>query len=96
MVQKILAANAGSSKICIYDARPKRNAIANMAPPVGGGFEDAGDYEDMELEFLEIHNIHVMRESLRKIKELCFPNVDDKKLLTNIENTQVCRETYTI
>ena len=88
MVQKILAANAGSNRIWIYDARPKRNAMANVL--VGGGFEDVDDYEDMDLGFLEIHNIHVMRESLRKVKELCFPNVDDKKLLANIENTQVC------
>lgn len=29
--------------------------------------------------FLDIHNIHVMRESLRKLKDICFPAMDDDK-----------------
>jgi len=86
MVGKIMAANAASHRISIFDARPKRNAQANIIG--GGGYEDQDHYEDMDFEFLEIHNIHVMRESLRKVKELCFPTVDDKKLFANIDNTQ--------
>ena len=31
-----------------------------------------------------------MRESLRKVKEVCFPVIDDQKWLSNIDNTQVC------
>ena len=82
-----MAANAASHRISIFDARPKRNAQANIIG--GGGYEDQDHYEDTDFEFLEIHNIHVMRESLRKVKELCFPTVDDKKLFANIDNTQV-------
>lgn len=33
----------------------------------------------MEVTFLDIHNIHVMRESLRKLKDICFPAMDDDK-----------------
>ena len=54
-------------RIYIYDARPKANAVANMAK--GGGYESEDNYKDASAEFvfLDIHNIHVMRESLRKV-----------------------------
>jgi hypothetical protein len=42
------------------------NAVANKAK--GGGYESEDVYQNMELIFLDIHNIHVMRESLRKLK----------------------------
>lgn len=42
------------------------NAIANKAK--GGGYEPEDAYQNAELIFLDIHNIHVMRESLRKLK----------------------------
>ena len=86
MVQRIMDANANSNRICIFDARPKGNAIANIVK--GGGYEDVAFYEDLDFEFLDIHNIHVMRESLRKVKVVCFPTIDDKKFLSNIDNTE--------
>lgn len=46
------------------------NAIANKAK--GGGYEPEDAYQNAELIFLDIHNIHVMRESLRKLKGLFF------------------------
>ena len=42
------------------------NAVANKAK--GGGYESEDAYQNAEVQFLDIHNIHVMRESLRKIK----------------------------
>ena len=41
--------------------------MANMAK--GGGYESEDNYKDASAEFvfLDIHNIHVMRESLRKV-----------------------------
>lgn len=42
------------------DARPKINAVANQAK--GGGYEDIEHYQNTELVFLDIANIHVMRE----------------------------------
>ena len=56
----------------------------------GGGYETENNYENVDLFFLDIHNIHVMRESLRKVKEVCFPVIDDQKWLSNVDNTQVC------
>ena len=70
MVQTILDANAQSHRIYIYDARPKVNAVANMAK--GGGYESEDIYQNSEFVFLDIHNIHVMRESLRKVLQVLF------------------------
>ena len=42
------------------DARPKINAVANQAK--GGGYEDIEHYQNTELVFLDIANIHVMRD----------------------------------
>lgn len=50
-------------------------------------YESEDAYQNAELVFLDIHNIHVMRESLRKLKELCFPNIDETKWLSGIEQT---------
>lgn len=36
----------------------------------GGGFEDPDAYQNCDIVFLDIHNIHVMRESQRKLKVL--------------------------
>jgi len=85
MISLILDANAQSHRIYIYDARPKVNAVANMAK--GGGYENEDTYTHAEFVFLDIHNIHVMRESLRKVKEMCFPVIDDSKWLSNLEAT---------
>ncbi|XP_039287776.1 myotubularin-related protein 2 [Nilaparvata lugens] len=65
-IQLIMDANAQSHKLYIMDARPSANAIANKAK--GGGYESEDAYQNAELVFLDIHNIHVMRESLRKLK----------------------------
>lgn len=78
-------ANAQSHKMFILDARPSANAIANKAR--GGGYESEDAYQHAELVFLDIHNIHVMRESLRKLKELCFPNIDEARWFSGLEST---------
>lgn len=84
-IQMILDSNAQSHKLYIMDARPNVNAVANKAK--GGGYESEDAYQNAELVFLDIHNIHVMRESLRKLKEICFPSIDDNHWLSNIEST---------
>lgn len=86
-IQTIMDTNAQSHKIHIMDARPKVNAMANIVN--GGGYENVDNfYENAELEFLDIHNIHVMRESLRKVKEMCFPVIDEMRWQSNIEDSQ--------
>ncbi|XP_046985481.1 myotubularin-related protein 2 isoform X1 [Schistocerca americana] len=84
-IQLIMDANAQSHKLFIMDARPSANAIANKAK--GGGYESEDAYQNAELVFLDIHNIHVMRESLRKLKELCFPTIEESRWLSGVEST---------
>lgn len=85
-LQMIMDANAQSHKFYIVDARPQVNAVANKAK--GGGYESEDNYQNAELIFVDIHNIHVMRESLRKLKEICYHHpLDEVHWLSNIEST---------
>jgi len=85
-IQAILQASPQWHKLFIMDARPRINAVANQAK--GGGYEDSDSYPNTELVFLDIQNIHVMRESLRKLKDMCFPNIDDAHFLSNLESSR--------
>ncbi|CAF2432659.1 unnamed protein product [Rotaria sp. Silwood2] len=70
------------SKLFIIDARPKVNALANKAN--GGGYED---YSDCDLEFQNIQNIHVMRESLNKLHSTIRQgSQEDKAWLNDLGN----------
>ncbi|XP_014249067.1 myotubularin-related protein 2 [Cimex lectularius] len=84
-IQLIMDANAQSHKLFICDARPSTNAIANKAK--GGGYEPEESYPNTDVFFFDVHNIHVMRESLRKLKELCFPNIEESKWFSGLEST---------
>ena len=63
-------ANDQASGIAMMDARPWANAQANKGR--GGGFEKVSNYEDSDttLLFLNIDNIHVMRDSANQMCEL--------------------------
>ncbi|XP_068107122.1 myotubularin isoform X2 [Hyperolius riggenbachi] len=74
-----------TSKLTIYDARPSVNAVANKA--TGGGYESDDTYPFAELVFLDIHNIHVMRESLKKLKDIVYPQVEESHWLSSLEST---------
>lgn len=50
----------------IYDARPYLNAVANKVN--GKGYEDSSFYKNTEIKFLEIPNIHKVRDAYKKIK----------------------------
>lgn len=67
-----LNSNNSLDKLFIVDARPLVNAVANRG--AGGGYENEDNYEKCEILFLNIQNIHVMRESLRKIHEMAMHN----------------------
>lgn len=53
----------------------------------GGGYESEDAYQNAELVFLDIHNIHVMRESLRKLREVVYPSIEEAHWLSNLEST---------
>lgn len=62
-------------------------SICCLSQAKGGGYESESAYPNAELVFLEIHNIHVMRESLRKLKEIVYPSIDEARWLSNVDGT---------
>uniref|UniRef100_A0A673M8C5 phosphatidylinositol-3,5-bisphosphate 3-phosphatase n=1 Tax=Sinocyclocheilus rhinocerous TaxID=307959 RepID=A0A673M8C5_9TELE len=84
-LQTILDANAQSHKLCIFDARQSTVADTNKAKD--GGYENESFYINVELNFLEIPNIHVMRESLRKLKEVVYPAIDQQRWFSSVDST---------
>ncbi|XP_048022477.1 myotubularin-related protein 1b isoform X1 [Megalobrama amblycephala] len=84
-LQTILDANAQSHKLCIFDARQSTVADTNKAKD--GGYENESFYINVELNFLEIPNIHVMRESLRKLKEVVYPAIDQQHWFSSVDST---------
>ncbi|XP_026871374.2 myotubularin-related protein 1a isoform X4 [Electrophorus electricus] len=85
-LQTIMDANAQSHKLAIFDARQLSVADTNKAKD--GGYENENFYPNVELNFLDIPNIHVMRESLRKLKEVVYPTIDEPHWHSGIDATR--------
>nr|XP_033800110.1 myotubularin-related protein 7 isoform X1 [Geotrypetes seraphini] len=78
ILQAIRKANPGSDFLYVVDTRPKLNAMANRA--AGKGYENEDNYSNIKFQFIGIENIHVMRNSLQKMLEVCelrSPSVGD-------------------
>lgn len=60
-----------------------------LLPPQAkdGGYESESFYTNVDLNFLEIPNIHVMRESLRKLKDVVYPTIDEAHWHSAIDQT---------
>ena len=57
------------SKLLIYDARAYLSAMANKMNK--GGFENCADhYTNCKIEFLDIDNIHGVRDALTKVYDI--------------------------
>nr|XP_020450588.1 myotubularin-related protein 2-like isoform X1 [Monopterus albus] len=85
LLQIIMDANAQSHKLTVFDARQGSVAVTNKAKD--GGYESETFYPNVELNFLEIPNIHVMRESLRKMKDVVYPTIDEDHWHSSIDQT---------
>ena len=59
-----------SKNLFIYDCRPKLNAMANRLN--GGGYENMDHYDNVDLTFCEIDNIHKARSALNSLYSLCL------------------------
>lgn len=68
----LIKTNSNQKSLVIMDARPRTNAIANRTR--NGGYEKEDAYKSTIINFLNIHNIHVMRDSLSKLKEAILSN----------------------
>ncbi|XP_078601978.1 phosphatidylinositol-3,5-bisphosphate 3-phosphatase MTMR6-like isoform X1 [Branchiostoma floridae x Branchiostoma japonicum] len=86
MLQAIMRANPNCNFMYVVDTRPKINAMVNKA--AGKGYESTDFYSNIRFQFLGIENIHVMRNSLDKLIEVCDlknPSVGD--FLSGLENS---------
>ncbi|TTE96761.1 Myotubularin-related protein 1 [Bagarius yarrelli] len=52
-----------------------------------GGYENESFYSNVELNFLEIPNMHVIRESLRKLKEVVYPAINEQRWFSSVDAT---------
>jgi myotubularin-related protein 1/2 len=61
--------NLDNHNIYIADARPKLNAMGNKL--TGAGYEMVEFYPNTEIEFMNIQNIHSMRDAYQKMSKAC-------------------------
>ncbi|XP_072426190.1 myotubularin-related protein 7b isoform X1 [Chiloscyllium punctatum] len=86
MLQAIRKSNPGRDFLYVVDTRPKLNAMANRA--AGKGYENEDNYSNIKFHFIGIENIHVMRNSLQKLLDVCelrSPSMSD--FLWGLENS---------
>lgn len=70
-----------SKQLCVVDCRPIANAKANHLRK--GGYEDISNYTGCSMKFLDIGNIHVVRESFMKLHNLCQYENSHSKIYLN-------------
>lgn len=56
----------------VFDARPFQNAVGNKLKKGGGGFENEKNYNNCKIHFLNIDNIHCVRDSYKNINKACY------------------------
>lgn len=86
LVNAIKLSSPNTSTLMVYDARPKVNAIANQAK--GAGYEDVYNaYVDCEVRFLNIDNMHAVRNSYNLLRDLCSTHFSYRKSNNNLSTT---------
>lgn len=85
MITAIRKANPSGqyNKLYIVDTRPKVNAMVNKAG--GKGYEDVKFYTDVLYNSFPIQNIHVMRESINKVRDTVESAISSSSFLQGIE-----------
>lgn len=73
------------SEFYIVDCRKPIAATANSA--LGKGVEDAKNYENTKVVFINIENIHVMRASFKSLQDALCDNTDDMKFNSKVEES---------
>eukprot|EP00606_Chrysophyceae_sp_TOSAG23-5_P000257 GSChrysophyteH2.ASY1.ANO1.352.1 assembled CDS len=74
-VRASVKASARKRPYIILDCRPQLNARANQAN--GKGFEQEHRYENISVQWMDIDNIHVVRQSLHSLEEQCAKRSGD-------------------
>ncbi|KNC49072.1 myotubularin [Thecamonas trahens ATCC 50062] len=91
LLNAIKAANPASGTLHILDARPRANALGNSVK--GAGYERVANYDSVDLAYMDIGNIHVVRSSMGKLRDLVAePSSSDpaaqSKWLSTLESTR--------
>ncbi|ETI38211.1 hypothetical protein, variant [Phytophthora nicotianae P10297] len=87
LVAAIAASSLLQDQLQIIDCRPMSSALANRAK--GYGVESSVNYKNCTISYMEIPNIHSMRESMKKLRNLCAsPSCDNLRWLGSIEDTK--------
>ncbi|XP_028414380.1 uncharacterized protein LOC114537531 [Dendronephthya gigantea] len=81
VIQTALATNTASRNLVIFDARSAIAASGNQLK--GKGTEDIDRYPGCKLTFLNIPNIHAVRDSLDKLQTAC--QTSEKKWFSQLE-----------
>lgn len=68
------------------DARSYGSAVANRAR--GGGCECAEYYDNCEIQFMNLPNIHSIRKSFHGLRGLCSSPSEQPTWLSQLENTR--------
>ena len=79
----------GDPLLWIMDCRPKASALANRA--TGAGYESQTSYPNTRIEFCNIGNIHIMRDSFRSLVAIFLSHIpagNDISFSKQIEDTQ--------
>ena len=71
-----VAGTGDATEMQVFDARPKKNALANKAAK-GAGYENMQHLKYCTLTFLNIENIHVMRNCWTTLIKACSDGMDD-------------------
>jgi myotubularin-related protein 1/2 len=76
-----------SKNLYIYDCRPKLNAMVNRLN--GGGYENMDHYDNVDLTFCEIDNIHKARAAKNGLFSLCLSEKinDNYKFWSSLDGT---------
>ena len=76
-----------SKNLFIFDCRPKLNAMVNRLN--GGGYENMDHYDNVDLTFCEIDNIHKARNAINSLYFLCLNEKinDNYKFWSAVDNT---------
>ena len=72
--------------LMIIDCRPRANALVNRA--AGAGYEASSNYPSARLDFYNIGNIHVMRDSFRSLRTVLSSYEYDTNFSKHVENTE--------
>ena len=81
LLREILSSCCLSRKLALIDARPFLNAQVNRA--TGGGVEPQAAYDFLEITFLNIPNIHAVRQSFESMQNCA--NLPASQFLSSIE-----------